>query len=135
MSEQVDNRGTKKNDIIGIAAIVAIALIVAIGYQVYAHTGLGNSSEGPFVVIQSVDKTIYSEPLSKSGEFEVKNQFGTNLVKIENNSVWVDKADCDNQICVNTGKISNPGDMIVCLPHQVLIQVVKSPEDAVPLNG
>ena len=44
MSEQVDNRGTKKNDIIGIAAIVAIALIVAIGYQVYAHTGSGNSS-------------------------------------------------------------------------------------------
>lgn len=135
MDEARSQAKKKRNDVIGISVIVALAFVVALGYQIYANLGQVDQSSGPYVVIQSVDKTIYSDVLSKPEDIEVKNEYGTNLVKIDGKQVWVEQSNCDNQICVHTGKISNPGDMIVCLPHKVLIQVVKSPEDAVPLNG
>ena len=33
------------------------------------------------------------------------------------------EADCRNKVGINTGFISEVGEMIVCLPHQVLVQI------------
>lgn len=48
-----------------------------------------------------------------------------NTVVIENGEVRVSSADCKNQICVNTPKISDSGEQIICLPNQVIIEVIE----------
>ncbi len=48
-----------------------------------------------------------------------------NTVVIENGEVRVSSADCKNQICVNTPKISSTGEQIICLPNQVIIEVIE----------
>ena len=37
-------------------------------------------------------------------------------------------SDCKNQICVNTGKISRAGEIIVCLPNYVIVEIIGSGE-------
>lgn len=47
-------------------------------------------------------------------------------IMTEKGQIWVEKADCPNQVCVNTGKISKPNQSIVCLPNKVVIYIESS---------
>ena len=35
----------------------------------------------------------------------------------------MEDADCPDKVCVKTGKIKNPGQTIVCLPHRTVIEI------------
>ena len=45
-------------------------------------------------------------------------------VVVEGGAVSVRDADCKDKICENTGKISRPGQRIVCLPNRVVIAII-----------
>jgi len=51
---------------------------------------------------------------------------GYNTVKIENGQVDVIDADCSNQICVDTPPIDEPGEVIACLPHQFIVEIIQN---------
>lgn len=44
-------------------------------------------------------------------------------VHIKNGEVWVSDADCRDSTCEHTGRISNAGQSIVCLPNNVVIAI------------
>ena len=41
----------------------------------------------------------------------------------EKAGVRVEEADCKNQICVKTGAIHFPGEVIACMPHRMMIYI------------
>ena len=45
-------------------------------------------------------------------------------VVVEGGELWVRDADCKDKICEKTGKISRPGQRIVCLPNRVVIAIL-----------
>jgi len=53
---------------------------------------------------------------------------GFNTIHIENGEIWIQDASCPDKNCVHQGKISNDGEIIVCLPNQLLIKIEQ--EDA-----
>ena len=55
--------------------------------------------------------------------FEIVTESGRNLIVVEDESIFVSEADCPDEICVRTGRLSNPGEVAACLPHKVLIEV------------
>ncbi len=65
-----------------------------------------------------IDDTTYET-------FTIKTEHGVNEVVIENGKVNVVYADCKNQVCVNTKEAEKAGDLIVCLPHKVVIEIVE----------
>ena len=42
------------------------------------------------------------------------------------------ESDCRNQICVQTGPIEASGQMIVCLPHQLIAEIIASSDSTAP---
>jgi hypothetical protein len=46
-----------------------------------------------------------------------------NTVVVKDQSVRVEEADCKNQICVKTGAIHFPGEVIACMPHRMMIYI------------
>jgi hypothetical protein len=56
--------------------------------------------------------------------FTVETEWGYNVVIIRDGAVDVTEADCPNQICVNTKPAREIGDMIVCLPHKMVVEIV-----------
>ena len=100
----------RKSDII----IITVAIIIAAVFFVLP------------VLRKSDDKKVYvtkSDGLSEDGVYTYESEFGTNVITIENGTVYVSYSDCKNQICVNHGPISNPGDTICCLPHRFAVTV------------
>jgi len=48
---------------------------------------------------------------------------GEMQVEVKNGQIRVASSDCPKRICVNTGWIRTPGQVIVCVPNKVLIQI------------
>ena len=68
-------------------------------------------------------------PLGEDREVDVTSGDHHNLVSIQDGTVHMESADCRNQVCVNTGTISRSGDLIVCLPNQVVVEIIGGEED------
>ena len=101
--------------------IAAAALIAAVP--------LVRSSDGaPMVRIIAQGELAGIYPLDSDNEIEIERDGHRNVVVIKDNTVHMDYSDCKNQVCVNTGKISKPGETIVCLPNYVIVEIVSSEE-------
>ena len=101
--------------------IAAAALIAAVP--------LVRSSDGaPRVRIIAQGELAGIYPLDSDNEIEIERDGHRNVVVIKDNTVHMDYSNCKNQVCVNTGKISKPGETIVCLPNYVIVEIVSSEE-------
>ena len=56
-------------------------------------------------------------------EYMIKTSRGTNRLVVENESIRVEEADCTDHLCTQFGTKSQVGDVIVCLPNQVYIEI------------
>lgn len=102
----------KKGDFVIIGAVVmAVVLSIALLFSF--------SKKGTNVVIKQDDKVIYDNSINVNETI----QTGTNTIIIRDGEVYVSEANCKNQICVNSGKISKKGESIVCLPNKVIVEI------------
>lgn len=111
----------KKNDLILIIAI----LILAGG--IFSFWRISNSNTENLVVrIYVEDSLYYTHPLTADLEktLTIETDFGKNIVNIKDGVVDMIEADCPDQVCVDSHAISNAGESLVCLPHQVFVDIV-----------
>ncbi len=115
-----------RNDLVLLAIILLISGICWFGIQYFAKPG-------SWVVIQKDGTEIARLPVNGECEYTVADEDGTNIVRIENGSVWMEIADCPDRLCVKQGRITKSVDRIVCLPHRVVVFIEGSgeSEDAV----
>ena len=78
---------------------------------------------GKMVIIYSDNEIIKEMPMDQNASFTISNDMGTNTVVVENNQVYVTDADCPDKRCEKQGAISGPGEVIICLPHKLIIEV------------
>ena len=67
---------------------------------------------------------IQPETLVLEGEFSV-------TVLLEPGQVSIVHSDCPDQICVNTGVLTRPGQSAVCLPARVAVRIVGETQSGV----
>ena len=82
-----------------------------------------SSTQGQLVSISVNGREVYRFSLSQNRSFTVQGPLGKTLIQIENNKVWVASAPCPQKICMKMGKISKPGEIIVCIPNKVFIKI------------
>ena len=79
------------------------------------------SDVGPVAQVWIDNRLVSEYPLSVDGEYSLKG--GTNILKIEGGTARIVSANCKNQICVNSGKISYEHERIVCSPNKIEVTV------------
>ena len=111
----------KKADIILLIVILAVGIPMSV-LSLTAGTG------GDKVKI-STDGQVYGiYPLNEDCEIDVTEDGHTNHITIKDGQVSMSYSTCLNQICVNTGAISETKDAIVCLPNRVVVEIISSGE-------
>ncbi|WP_138417283.1 NusG domain II-containing protein [Aquibacillus sediminis] len=50
-------------------------------------------------------------------------------IEVQGEQIRIESSTCPEQICVQTGYISKPGKPIVCIPHQVIIEIESIDEE------
>lgn len=86
------------------------------------------ASPAPRYVTVRVDGTqILQVPLSRDGVYPLGE---TNTITVSDGEVRMTHADCPDQICVKTGRISRSGQSIVCAPNRVIVTITGEDKDA-----
>lgn len=89
---------------------------------------------GTAAVISQHGSVVATLPLSADTQLTLEDgSGGSNTIVIKNGAVSVTEADCADKICVNTGKISKTGEVIACLPHELIITI--SGEDGAAIDA
>ena len=55
--------------------------------------------------------------------FTIQTADGSNTICVDDASIAVINADCADAVCIKTGKATQAGDIIACLPHRLIIEV------------
>ncbi len=113
----------KKWDII----IIGLLLIISfLPYMLIKELVKDDITKGTYAYI-TVGGEFYKEiPLTGQVDYKevvIKTEKGDNIVAIENESIRMAKADCPDHVCEEFSPKSKPGQTIVCLPHEVYIEV------------
>ncbi len=87
-----------------------------------------------YAVVQNKEGFYQVLSLDEDAALTVQSSLGTNVIEVRGGQVCVREADCSNQTCVNQGWASGQGQTIVCLPHELTVQLVADPADASPLS-
>ncbi len=108
----------RRNSVILIVALLAAFLLF---YMIQKMTA---PDSGLNAVIQIDGETVHTMDLDVDAEYTAGDLDGDyNIVVVKDGSVSVREADCANQVCVKTGQIRYPGEVIACLPHKLIIYI------------
>jgi hypothetical protein len=68
-------------------------------------------------------ETYGTYPLDKDTTVEMDSEAGYNRMIIEDGYVRMEEADCPDQYCVKHAKIHYNHETIVCLPHELVVEI------------
>ena len=120
------------NIIVGLA--IAVVLVVAIGALVLMGQPPAGNTGALRALVHDSDGVVHELPLATDAEAAITTSRGTNVVAVQDGAVFVRDADCDNHDCMRQGKLSAPGGQIICLPHELWIEVVADGDAAGQMN-
>ena len=80
-------------------------------------------------------RSIDLDQVKEQEVFTVRCENGYNEVCVEPGQICIIDSDCPDQICVNNGWLTNRATPIVCLPHQVVIQLEKTAALDIPFDA
>ncbi len=102
--------------------VVGVLLLVAvIGFLFNLRQDF---SKGEFVLVEYRNHVIFRLPLDKDQKLSVHGDSGGLVLQIKGEKVWVSQSQCPYKICMRMGKISHPGQLIVCVPNRIVIRIV-----------
>ncbi len=119
----------KKLDIIIIVSLIILSFIPTIIFS----KNLSKDYKSTYANIKISGKYYDNIPLSSfSGEktMTIKTKHGDNTILIKNNTIKIVSADCNDSLCVKQGDIHKVGENIICLPHELIIEIKGDEKDS-----
>lgn len=110
---------------------ILIVLALLLSFTPALVTGFvynqSSSEESKLVAIVKINGQIVDELPLQEGQHQETTYYPNpgqyNIVEVDGTSIRVREDNSPDQIAVNTGWISKPGQILVCLPHQLVIEI------------
>lgn len=111
---------------------ILIAILVVLSFAPYAVFAVSNSTQAfksnetlAIVTIdgKEVDQFILSEKTSHQEKTYYPDDDKYNIVEIKGTKIRVKEDNSPDQIAVKTSWIEQPGQVSICLPHRLMIEV------------
>lgn len=118
-----------KGDIILIIAIIVISIA---SLNLIRQEAVGINEKYISVQVDGSEyKKITFDKNMIGKQIHIETQFGHNVIEVGDGSVKVVDADCPDKLDVHQGEISRPGEIIVCLPNRMIIEII-GPQEETP---
>lgn len=103
--------------------IIGILVIVLSAYGFVFYKGL--SRDDKLLTVTQNQELLHEFKIDETYSEIIKIEEGDryNIIHIENGKVWIEEANCLNQVCVRHSSIDKIGETIVCLPHKLIIEI------------
>ncbi|MEW6229491.1 MAG: NusG domain II-containing protein [Bacillota bacterium] len=117
------------------ADIVLAAIVILAAAAIMAGQSLGRSAHGGREAVIEVDnQQIRRIPFSQvtgvaTIDVPARNGRKATVEVASDGRVRISESDCPDKICVRTGWITRPGQVIVCLPNRIVVEIEGDPQD------
>jgi len=105
--------------------LMVFIVIISLISLIYVKNSAFNYKE-KYISIQidgeEIKKIIFDKKLVGK-TIPIKTEYGYNLIEIGDGRVRVIEADCPDKLDVKQGYISKTGEVIVCLPNRLVIEI------------
>jgi hypothetical protein len=102
--------------------LIAVIVLFSIAAILWNWSGDSkNGKNGGMVAIHHKGKLMERVGLEKDTILVLPN--GEMKIEVKDSRVRAAWSDCPNQLCVNRGWIKTSGEIIVCVPNKVLIEI------------
>lgn len=101
---------------------ILLAAVAAASAGVYLLLPAGGTAAKVYVdgeLYKTIDLSAVAAPYEET----VETDYGVNVLRISHGAIEVVRADCDEQVCVSQGAITDSLVPIVCLPHHLVIEI------------
>ena len=115
----------KIGDILIISFVLISALFILLS---------GKKEQGDFVVLEIDGRVIKTFSLLEDTEYTYNGDY-SNTISVKNGRVCISDANCPDKTCVNSKSISNPNEVICCLPNKLLLRVVSDKNEVDVVSG
>ena len=117
----------KKADVIIVSAVLLFVVFVSFFIR---ETNLKGGERYACVYVDGKKEYVYPLLDKKDSEMvKIENKYGYNEIVVESGCVYVNSSDCKSHDCINSGRISQRGEFIICAPHKLMIKIEKTPGD------
>jgi hypothetical protein len=105
------------------ALIIIAASAVCAALFLASRIGTREDGGGMRAEIYAAGRLTQTVPLTGESPRALAIADGKLVLAVGRDGVAVTYADCPNQVCVHTGKITAPGQIIACLPNRALVKL------------
>jgi hypothetical protein len=116
LNPNLQNQKTLIGDWLVIAASIVAVLVMFQQFWSFAPASQLKIRQGNLVV------GIYD--LNQKRELHIKGLLGESIISINNGQARFKRSPCPNQYCVHQGWLSHAGQVAICLPNQVSLQLL-----------
>ena len=112
--------------------IIFIVVSIAIGYgvKIYNSNKYKNNDSIAIIEINGTEYGKYDLKTANNKTLELKvSENAVSIVEFKDGKVRIKEAQCPDKVCVKTGWISKPGEVIVCLPYKIVIKISGERQD------
>lgn len=110
-----------------------IAAIIVINVFFILYGGRNAISQNKKIAYIYSDNKLYGEYVLTDDvkeDVKIESKTGYNTLHIEDGQIWIHDASCPDKICIQQGKISHDGEVIVCIPNKMFIKIEDDNEDS-----
>ena len=116
----------KKWDILLIGGLLLVAILLFVLFQ-------GKKTPGGAAVVRVSGEITAAYALAEDRTVTIEGKNGgTNTLVIENGTAHLSEASCPDKLCVHQGTVSRAGQTIICLPNEVVIEIMGTDEGEEP---
>ncbi len=95
-----------------------VTVLVALSFTLLLYR-----TDGARVVVSANDKIVFVAPLNQDRQVELDGPLGTTVLRIEHGGVRIISSPCPRKVCISMGKASQAGDLIACVPNQLVVRI------------
>ena len=101
--------------------LVIIASLIMVVFMFQQFWSFEHASK---IKIRQGDKIIGTFDLNQTRELHIRGPRGDSYIVIDQGKVRFKQSPCSNQYCVHQGWLSLAGQVAICLPNQISLQLI-----------
>lgn len=115
--------------------IIFVIIVSLLGLYYVKNLTVNNDTRYILIKVNGKEYKKISMDSSLVGKtLDIRTEFGYNKIEIGENSVRVIEADCPDKLDVKQGWISNPNEVIVCLPNRLVVEIISEKENETEID-
>jgi hypothetical protein len=100
-------------------AIVLVLLLATLGSFVL----VGQAPRGTQVIVEQQRRVVFKAPLTVDRVMTLTGPLGETVLEIRDGHACITSSPCPNKVCIGMGRISRQGQLLACVPNDVLVRI------------